>query len=329
LVARTDLVLESYPPGYLADLGLDYEQLRRQHPRLVCVSVTGFGQDGPYQQYRWSDLVGLALGGLLYLWGEADRPPTRARASQAFYHASLSAALGGMLALYHARRTGVGQHVDVSMQEVVTFTLAGPGGISGYWSLEGINITRSGPGINLGKVISRTIYPCKDGHVAVSTLFGPHLPLLIELMKKDGAAEFLEDPKWLTATRFSPLPGQWQCSQEDAAAAEGVFGRWLQRYTKDEVMQMAGEHELMIFPVLTVPENLESKQLKARQYFQQVKHPELGTSITYPGPPVVLSETPWRIKGRAPLLGEHNAQVYGEIGLTKDDLKGLSATGAI
>ncbi len=158
LVARTDLVLESYPPGYLADLGLDYEQLRKQHPRLVWVSVTGFGQDGPYQQYRWSDLVGLALGGLLYLWGEADRPPTRARASQAFYHASLSAALGGMLALYHARRTGVGQHVDVSMQEVVTFTLAGPGGVSGYWSLEGINITRSGPAINLGKVISRTIY---------------------------------------------------------------------------------------------------------------------------------------------------------------------------
>ena len=329
LVARTDLVLESYPPGYLADLGLDYERLRQQHPRLVWVSVTGFGQDGPYQQYRWSDIVGLALGGLLYLWGEADRPPTRARASQAFYHASLSAALGGMLALYHARRTGAGQHVDVSMQEVVTFTLAGPGGISGYWSLEGINITRSGPGINLGKVISRTIYECKDGHVAVSTLFGPHLPLLIELMKKDGAAEFLEDPKWLTATRFSPLPGQWQCSQEDAAAAEGVFARWLERYTKDEVMQMAGEHDLMIFPVLTVPENLESKQLKAREYFQQVEHPELGTSITYPGPPVVLSETPWRIKGRAPLLGEHNAQVYGEIGLNQDDLKGLSATGAI
>ena len=329
LVARTDLVLESYPPGYLADLGLDYEQLRQQHPRLVWVSVTGFGQDGPYQQYQWSDLIGLALGGLLYLWGEADRPPTRARASQAFYHASLSAALGGMLALYHARRTGVGQHVDVSMQEVVTFTLAGPGGISGYWSLEGINITRSGPGINLGKVISRTIYECKDGHVAVSTLFGPHLPTVIELMKKDDAAEFLEDPKWLTATRFSALPGQWQCSQEDAAAAEGVFGKWLQRYTKDEVMQMAGEHELMIFPVLTVPENLESPQLKARQYFQQVKHPELGTTITYPGPPVVLSETPWRIKGRAPLLGEHNAQVYGEIGLSKDDLKGLSATGAI
>ena len=329
LVAEADLVLESYPPGYLQDLGLDYEQLRREHPKLVWVSVTGFGQDGPYKDYKWSDLVGLALGGLLYLFGEQDRPPTRARASQAYYHASLGAALGGMLALYHARRTGVGQRVDASMQEVVTFTLAGPGGVSAYWSLEGRNITRSGPCINLGEVISRTIYPCKDGAVAVSTLFGPHFPRLIELMKRDDAAEFLEDEKWLSATRFTPLPGQWRCKQDEADAAEEVLARWLERYTQDQIMEMAKEHELLIFPVLAVPDNLGSEQLKARNYFQQVAHPELGTSITYPGPPVVLSQTPWRIKERAPLLGEHNAQVYAEIGLAADELQALSAKGVI
>ena len=329
LVAQADLVLESYPPGYLEGLGLDYKQFRKEHKRLVWVSITGFGRDGPYRDYKWSDLVGLALGGLLYLWGEQGRPPTRARASQAYYHVSLGAALGGMLALYHARRTGAGQRVDASMQEVVTFTLAGPGGVSGYWSLEKRNITRSGTGINLGAIISRTLYPCKDGHVAVSTLFGPHLPSLIELMKKDNAAEFLEEPKWRNVTRFAPLPGQWQCSQEEADAAEGVLERWLQLYTQKEIMKMALEHELMIFSVLNVPDNLDSEQLKARNYFQQVKHPELNTSITYPGPPVVLSQTPWRVKGRAPLLGEHNTQVYGELGLSTDDLQALSATGAI
>ena len=329
LVAQADLVLESFPPGYLGGLGVDYEQLRKDHPKLVWVSVTGFGQDGPYRDYKWSDLVGLALGGLLNLLGEAERPPTRARASQAYYHASLGAALGGTLALYHARRTGVGQRVDASMQEVVTFTLAGPGGVTGYWSLEGRNITRSGPSINLGKVISRTIYPCKDGAVAVSTLFGPHLPELLELMKRDDAAEFLVDPKWLTATRFSPLPGQWQCDQEEATAAEEVLARWLERYTRDEIMTMAQEKELVIFPVQTVSENLENPQLKARDYFQQVEHPELGMNMTYLGAPILLSQTPWRIKGRAPLLGEHNAQVYGELGLSSDELEALSAKGAI
>lgn len=329
LVAKTDVVLESYPPGYLSDLGIDNEQLRDEHPRLVWVSITGFGQDGPYKDYKWSDIVGLALGGLLYLFGEQDRPPVRARASQAYYHASLGGALGAVLALYHARRTGAGQRVDVSMQEVVTFTLAGPGGTSGYWHLEGLNIARSGTGINLGKIISRTIYPCKDGHVAVSTLFGPHFSTIIELMQKDNAAGFLEDLKWRTATRFAPLPGQWQCTQEDADAAEGVFANWLLMHTREEVMQMARQHELMIFPVQTVAENLGSEQLKARSYFQQIEHPELGASITYPGAPVVLSGTPWRIKGRAPLLGEHNAKVYAELGLTKDDLTALTAMGVI
>lgn len=329
LVANTDVVIESYAPGYLDGLGLGYQQFRKEHPKLVWVSVTGFGQDGPYQDYKWSDLVGLALGGMLYLLGEPGRPPTRARASQAYYHASLGAALGGVMALYHARRTGAGQHVDAAMQEIELFVLAGAGGVTGYWYLEGINITRSGVGINLGKLISRTLYPCKDGYVAVSTLFGLHFSRLIELLKKDGAADFLADPKWVKATRFTPLPGQWQCSQEDADAAEEVFARWLQRYTRAEIRQMARENDLLVFPVLETYENLESEQLKARRYFQQIEHPEIGTSVTYPGPPVRLSTTPWRIKSRAPLLGEHNAAVYEALGLKRDDLETLRVAGAI
>jgi crotonobetainyl-CoA:carnitine CoA-transferase CaiB-like acyl-CoA transferase len=330
LVASADLVLESSPPGYLKSIGIDHEALRRRHPKLVWVSVTGFGQDGPYRDYKWSDLIGQALGGLLYLWGELEKPPARPRASQGYYHASMGAALSGMVALYHARRTGRGQHVDVSMQEVLTFVLGGPGGVSGYWSLEGMNITRSGAGINLGRLISRTIYACKEGYVAVSTLFGPHFPRLIELMKQDGAEGFLgEDPKWLNATRFAPLPGQWQCSQEDADAAEELFSRWLLRYTRDEIMRMAQENELMIFPVLNVPDNLKSEQLEARGYWRKLEHKELGATVTYPGPPIKLSATPWELRGRAPLLGEHNDEVYKELGLSADELQALSAAGAM
>jgi benzylsuccinate CoA-transferase BbsE subunit len=318
LVASTDLVIESFPPGSLRDSGIDYEELRKENEKLVWVSVTGFGQDGPYRDYKWSDIVGLALGGMLYVWGEPERAPTRALASQAYYHASLGAAVGGMTALYHARRTGRGQRVDVSMQEMVTFTLAGFGGITGYWTLEGRNITRAGPAINLGAMVSRVIFPCKDGHVAVSTLFGPHFPRLIKLMKRDGVAEFLADEKWKSATRFTPMPGQWQCTQEDADAAEGVLERWLQRYTRADVMQMVREHELMVFSVQTVPENLDSEQLKSRSYFRSIAHASLGRKVTYPGPPVVLSKTPWRVERRAPMLGEHHDEVLGAIGATGD-----------
>jgi crotonobetainyl-CoA:carnitine CoA-transferase CaiB-like acyl-CoA transferase len=329
LLETTDVVLESFMPGELAALGIDYEQLRRDHPKLVWVSITGFGQDGPYRDYRWSDLVGLALGGLLYLFGEQDKPPTRCQASQAYYHVSLGAALGGMLALYHARRTGRGQRVDASMQEVVTFTLAGPGGVTGYWSLNGLNIARSGPGINLGHLISRVIYPCKDGYAAVSTLFGIHFPRLVELMKADNAAGFLEDKKWLTATRFTPLPGQWQCTQEEADAAEDILEQWLLLRDREEIMQLALENNLLIFPVRDVPDNLKNEQLDAREYWQRVEHAEIGTTVTYPGAPVVLSETPWRMRGRAPLLGEHNADVYRELGIDSDELSRLREAGVI
>jgi len=329
LVAGADLVLESYPPGLLDSLGVGYEQLRAEHPRLVWVSITGFGQDGPYRDYTWSDLVGLALGGLLYLWGEPARPPTRARASQAYYHVSFAAALGGMLALYHARRTGRGQRVDASMQEIVTFTLGGPGAITAFWSLHKQNITRSGPGINLGSMISRVLYACKDGHVAVSTIFGPHFPTTIDLMRRDNAAGFLAEEKWRTATRFSPLAGQWQCSQQEADAVESVFASWIARFTRAEILAMAREHELMIFPVNTVADNIDSEQLAARKFYQRIEHEDIGATVTYPGPPVVLSSTPWRMKGRAPLLGEHNAEVYGELGLSEADLDRLRAAGVV
>jgi crotonobetainyl-CoA:carnitine CoA-transferase CaiB-like acyl-CoA transferase len=329
LVAEADVVLESHRPGELDALSIGYDQLRAEHPKLVWVSITGFGQDGPYRDYQWSDLIGLALGGLLYLWGEEGRPPTRARASQAYYHVSFGAALGGMLALYHARRTGRGQRVDASMQEIVTFTLGGPGAITAFWSLQHQNITRSGPGINLGNMISRVLYACQDGHVAVSTIFGPHFPTTIELMQRDGAAGFLADEKWRTATRFSPLPGQWQCSQEEANAIEEVFARWIGKFTRAEILAMAREHELMIFPVNTVADNIDSEQLAARGFYQRVEHEDIGATVTYPGAPVVLSKTPWRMKGRAPRLGEHNADVYGAIGVGADELERLRTAGVV
>jgi crotonobetainyl-CoA:carnitine CoA-transferase CaiB-like acyl-CoA transferase len=330
LVAKSDLVLESYAPGYLRSIGIDHEAIRREHPKLVWVSVTGFGQDGPYAEYKWSDMIGQALSGLLYLWGEPDKPPSRPRAAQGYYHASMGAAMSGMMALYHARRTGRGQYVDVSMQEVLTFVLAGPGGVSGYWSLEGMNITRSGPGINLGHLVSRTIYTCKEGYVAVSTMFGPHFPRLLELMKKDNAAGFLaEDPKWLNATRFAPLPTQWRCEQEDADAAEALFAKWLLRYTRDEIMQFAMEHQLMIYPVVDVPDNLTNQQLQARDYWKRVRHEDVDTTVTYPGAPVRMTATPWAMKSPAPSLGQHNAEVYESIGISASELADLRAKGIL
>jgi hypothetical protein len=157
LIAQADLVIESYQPGYLQSIGIDQEELRREHPKLVWVSVTGFGQDGPYRDYKWSDLVGQALGGLLYLWGVGL--PSRPR------RAGLLPRLDGCRAerhgcLYHARRTGAVSSLTCRCRKC--YVRAGwPGGVSGYWS-RGDEISRAAGRIT-SDISSRTIYACKEG----------------------------------------------------------------------------------------------------------------------------------------------------------------------
>jgi len=117
--------------------------------------------------------------------------------------------------------------------------------------------------------------------------------------------------------------------EPDADAAEDLFSRWLLRYTREEIMQLAAEHGLMIFPVLNVPDNLTSKQLESRGYWQKVRHEDIGATVTYPGPPVRMSGTPWAMKCRAPGLGEHNAEVYGALGVSQSDLADLQTRGIV
>jgi crotonobetainyl-CoA:carnitine CoA-transferase CaiB-like acyl-CoA transferase len=163
----------------------------------------------------------------------------------------------------------------------------------------------------------------------VSTIFGPHFPTTIDLMKADNAAGFLAEERWRSATRFSPLPGQWQCTQEEADAAENVFADWIARYTRAEIMEMARKHELMLFPVNTIADNIDSPQLAARDFYQTVEHEDIGVNVTYPGAPIVLSRTPWRMKSRAPRLGEHNAEVYGAINIGSGELDRLRGAGVV
>ena len=123
LATTADFVVECFAPGYLDSLGLGYSALSEVNPRLIMTSITPFGQTGPYRDYKASDIVGLAMGGLLYLNGEPGRPPVRVRASQAYAQASVQAAGGTMVAHYYREISGEGQHVDVSMQEAVSNTL--------------------------------------------------------------------------------------------------------------------------------------------------------------------------------------------------------------
>jgi crotonobetainyl-CoA:carnitine CoA-transferase CaiB-like acyl-CoA transferase len=311
---------------------VDERDLRRRYPGLVCTSITGYGLDGPYAGYQWCDLTGMALGGFMYLIGDPDRPPVVFRAPQAYFMASTQAATGTALALFHRTRTGRGQLVDVSMQEAVTFALNGPGGITSWWSGHKTNIGREGGSLNWRYIRWRVMLPCKDGYTANSGILGGanRFPKLVEVMKADNAAGDLEDPKWLNATSFPPPPGWWQCNQEQLDHAYDLFTRWQMKHTKAEIMALAIEHGLLVYPVNTAADLLASPQLQARAAFVDIPHPELGRSLRYAGPPYRLSLTPARIASRAPLLGEQNVDIWtNELGVDRHQLATLAAAGVV
>ena len=328
LVRTADFIIECFPPGYLEGLGLGYSVLSGLNPRLVMTSITAFGQSGPYRDYKACDIVGTAMGGLLYLVGETDRPPVRIRAQQAYAQASVQAAAGTMVAHYYRELSGEGQHVDVSMQEAVSNTLDTT---QQAWDLQQMVYRRVGDSRPLGDRIRRTVFPCKDGYVAC---WAPEeLATVVEWMEEaevdadwDEIAGWRE---WIEGRRAKYESGELALgelsTQEQSEQIVNLRLPLLEKLTGKELYEGALARDLGWAPVSTPKDLVENEQLAARNYFVEVEHAELGTSITYPGAPYRLSETPWRIWNRAPLIGEHNQEIYvKELGIPQEELSALS-----
>ncbi len=282
LAAEADLVIENLPPGTLAGWGLGYAELARRNPRLVMVSLTPFGQDGPYARYAATNLTALAMGGQLALTGDPDREPLKQAGFQADYQLGLNGFAAAVIALYGARLSGVGQHVDVAAVECLASVLEHALNTYAYTGrlLAG----------RRGNVRSATIglYECADGYLGVHAM-PRNLPFLLDLM---GMPELLKDE------RFATPAARLQHNDELVA----LFTAWALGQHKKEVYARAGRLRAPVAYVHTLQDLLDSPQLRARGYWQDVEHPVAGR-LTYPGPPIRMSDSPWRA-GRAPLLGE-------------------------
>ncbi|MDD5093107.1 MAG: CoA transferase [Dehalococcoidia bacterium] len=327
LVRRADFLIESFPPGFLDGLGLGYEDLRQVNERLIHTSITPFGQDGPYRDYKGPDLIGMALGGYLYLTGDIDRPPVRISAPQAYLHASTDAAVGTLMAHYHAVSTGEGQHVDVSMQQSVVLLLmmARP-----YWELTGTYLKRTGSfrsGIGSGALQPQT-WPCKDGCVSYAVFGGPQFApfnrAMVKWLEMEGLAdEFITSIDWDTVDMMTLDKGFHD------AVSERISKLFLS-HTKDELYQGAIAHGLMLYPGNSIEDLLASPQLQSRGFWVEVEHPELSDKITYPGSFAHISDTPCLIRFRAPCIGEHNETIYGqELGMLPHERIDLKMEGVI
>lgn len=330
LVEGADVVIESFGPGRLSDLGVSYEDLRTVNERIVLTSVSGYGQTGPYRDAPWSDLTILAMSGLLALGGDPDRPPLRMSTPQSYFHGSMQACVGTLLAVYAAVSSGQGQHVDVSVQEALTMSLEGPGPMMNGWRMGGHIRARGGtfvepsPGFRFPVVL-----PCKDGHVAVATVLGQSLPNWLAAMNEDGMAGDLVDEKWLTASFVgTEQPGQWVPSPSDIDHVYGIVMAWTKTHTKAELCESARRHHFLAGPQNNALELLESEQLRERGYFVDVLHPELGDTLTYPGAPFRMNRTPWATGPRPPLLGEHTEDVLTRLGVNHEAFDELRAEGA-
>jgi benzylsuccinate CoA-transferase BbsE subunit len=304
---RTDVIVETFPPGYLEGLGLSYEALSEANPGLILASVTGFGQSGPYREYKSCDVVASALGGQMYVCGAPDNPPLKPYGQQAYYTASLFAAIGILLTLRQRKRSGRGQHIDISLQEAVAANLEH---VMVRYFYEEVVSKRQG---SFHWNRSFCLLPCKDGYIALSPLM--EWETLVEWLDSEDMASDLTAERWRDE--------EYRIQHLDHIVE--ILQRWTKTHTTTELFELG---QLMHFPWAPVasPEQiLNSPQLKARGFFVSVAHPEVNAHFTYPGAPYKFSRSSWNTQRRAPLIGEHNAQVYHqEMGLPREKLGELS-----
>lgn len=331
LVKTADVVVESSPPGYMDGLGLDYTTLSEVNPGIVVTSITPFGQTGPYRDWKGPDLVGWALGGQAFTTGDEDRPPCRISFPQAYLHASNHAASGTLAALYYRELSGEGQHVDVSMQEAVVWTLMI---VIQFWDMMKFSMFRGGAKRRMGGPVARVLFPCKDGYVSFliggGQLASISMPPIVKWMAEEDMLGAFEDKKDWEPKDWSEKVDFWSMTQEELDVQEDSLIRFFANKTKAEIYEEALRRRIILYPASTTEDLADNTQLREREFYVGVEHPELDETVTYVGAPYKMTETPWSISRRAPLVGEHNEEILeNELGFAKEEMRLLKEAGVI
>jgi crotonobetainyl-CoA:carnitine CoA-transferase CaiB-like acyl-CoA transferase len=306
LVKGVDIVVENFSPRVMPGLGLDYQTLKEINPGLVMVSISNFGQTGPYRDCKATDLTVWGLSGILYELGDPDREPLKMGSNVSEYVAGLYGALVALSALYYRDETGTGQHVDVSVLEA--FHTMQPS-MTLVFSMAGFIRQRAGIHFPWG------ILPCDDGYIGFFLPTQTHWESLCVLLEMP---ELIDRPEYET-----PM-----MREERRDEITAIIVSWLKGKRMEDVFHAAQELRLPLTMVPNTEQLFDMPQHKARGYFVDIDHP-VGGKLTYPGAPFRLEETAWQA-GRAPLLGEHNEEIYcGRLGYSREHFAKLSGDGII
>ncbi len=314
LIKEADILVENNPPSVMKELGLTYHTLKEINPRLIMTSITPFGQSGPYRDYKASDLVSIHMGGIGYVtpWMVNDpekEPPLKGGGRQADFLAGVSAALVTMAAVYARQWSGLGQHIDLSEHEAVACILGRD--IAAY-SLEKVLWDRTKAPV-AGAV---SLLPCKDGYIQLHPREDRQWLQFVEIM---GNPEWAKDERFKTAESRS---NNWN-------SLVPLIWEWTKERTKEEIYHACQAKRIACGPVNSMDEVFRSPQLEAREFFVEINHPETG-KLRFPRGPYKFSETPWRLARPAPLLGEHNEEVFSKrLGHSSEELVRMREAGII
>ena len=313
LASDVDLVVESFRPGVIQRMALGYEVLEHTNPRVVLLSISNFGQTGPYRDWQSDDMLAYALGGALYVTGAPDREPIKLGLYAPLFLVGSVAAAMGFGAFWGALRSGTGQHIDVAIMEVLAGSMdrAAPNlmavAYTGDYFMRRSRDTRI-------SILPAGVYPCKDGYVQI----------VAQPAWWDRLCRTIERPDLITDPHFS----QHLFNMELAPELDALLIPWLLERTKQEIMEKAQREGLPVSAINTMDDVFKDPQLRFRDYFVTVDHPFAGL-LEYPGPPFKFAESPVQIR-RAPTLGEHNHEVYCDrLGYSRQELVILRERGVI
>ncbi len=308
LVQQADILVENFSPGLMAKLGLDYKKLKKINPGLIMTSISNFGQTGPYKDYKGTDLVVQALSGLIWSRGYPQREPVMAASGQRYteFVGGMFAATATMTAYFSRLQNGIGQQVDISLLEACTSVMP-PGYSFNTWP-----DNQPVPGSRIS--FTPSVEKCKDGYVGINCLTGQHWADICTLMGMEDKTE------------------EWSTQAVRIANRQEVLDRmapYLMARTKNEIFEEGQAWRIPVAPVANVEDLVNSPQFKARDYMVEVDYPVAGKQVQ-PGPLGKMSESPGKLSSPAPLLGQHNAEIYGKLlGYGKEDMVRLNRSGII
>jgi crotonobetainyl-CoA:carnitine CoA-transferase CaiB-like acyl-CoA transferase len=311
LLPRADLVVGSFTPVVSERLHLTYDELRAVSD-VPLVSLTNFGQSGPYRDYSLSDTVLYAMGGEMWSHGTSDREPLKVGGTATLMQCGAMVAIAALGAVHAREVHGIGQHVDVPLFEVQVNSIDRRSSCILAYRFSG-RVQDRPPAASTG--IAGGIYPCADGYVEVTASFGNYWQRFVEMVGSD----VLREPRWL-----DPRTAMDPAAKEEA---DGIIYPWMLSRTRQDVWREARRARAMVAPLFTGLDVYNDPVFRERGLWVEVEHAVLG-KFPMLGRPYTFEKTPWRIRHAAPMLGEHTDRVLAEAGYGSEEIAAMRGEGA-